>query len=67
MGPSARDEPQQHVDSYEEGEQAQFLKIEQGVEGKYFGCTGGKYHVDYEAIDVETVEIVDLHVEEYQY
>ena len=64
MTPSAAGGPEQQVKDDEEGEESKFLQIEQRREGKHFGGILANHHVEHEAVDMESVEVVDLHVEE---
>ena len=65
--PSAGNGPEQQVKDDEEGEEGKFLQIEQRREGKHFGSILAKHHVEHEAVDMEAVEVVDLHIEEDQH
>ena len=54
------------MDSDEDGKQPKLFQIEKCVESKDFGSPTAEYHVQYKPVDMETVDIINLHIKKDQ-
>ena len=61
-----REPPQRYADAYENQEQKNFFDIQHCVKGEDICGMRTEHHIQHKAVDVEAVDVEDLHIEKQQ-